>query len=298
MPNGCVAIVGTRWAQNDLIGRVVQDMVRNPDSDQWEVVEFPAVFEKTEADGTRTTSSLWPEQWSVESLLRTKASMPPFQWSAQYMQLPTSAEAAIIKREWWQPWEADEPPTCDYIIMSLDAAAEKTTRSDFTALTTWGVFTRDGEDGYPVNHIILLNSIKERWEFPTLKRRAYEEYNEWKPDWFVVEKKSAGTQLYQEMRAAGVPVQEFTPHRGSGDKTARLNSVSDIFASGMVWYPAGRRWAEEVVDEVCGFPAMPNDDLCDSTVMALMRFRNGGFIQLPGDRWDDAPYKARRAAYY
>ena len=298
MPNGCVAIVGTRWAQNDLIGRVVQDMVRNPDSDQWEVVEFPAIFEKTGADGDTTTASLWPEQWSVESLLRTKASMPPFQWSAQYMQMPTSAEAAIIKREWWQPWENEAPPACDYIIMSLDAAAEKTTRSDFTALTTWGVFTRDGEDGYPVNHIILLNSIKERWEFPTLKRRAYEEYDEWKPDWFVVEKKSAGTQLYQEMRAAGVPVQEFTPHRGSGDKTARLNSVSDIFASGMVWYPAGRRWAEEVVDEVCGFPAMPNDDLCDSTVMALMRFRNGGFIQLPGDRWDDAPYRGRKAAYY
>ena len=182
--------------------------------------------------------------------------------------------------------------------MSLDAAAEKTNRSDFTALTTWGVFNAENEAGEMQANIILLNSIKERWEFPTLKRRAYEEYEEWQPDWFVVEKKSAGTALYQEMRAAGVPVQEYTPHRGTGDKTARLNSVSDIFASGLVWYPAGRRWAEEVVDEVCGFPSMPNDDLCDSTVMALMRFRNGGFIQLPSDRWDRETFRQVKAAYY
>jgi len=242
--------------------------------------------------------SLWPEQWTVESLLRTKASMPPFQWNAQYMQNPTSAEAAIIKKEWWQKWEKDAPPECEYIIMSLDAAAEKNNRADFTALTTWGIFYKDNADGVSSPNIILLNSLKERWEFPTLKKRAYEEYTEWTPDWFVVEKKSAGTALYQEMRAGGVPVQEFTPHRGSGDKTARLNSVSDIFASGMVWYPAGRRWAEEVVDEVCGFPAMPNDDLVDSTVMALMRFRTGGFIRLPGDRWDNETFQPRRAAYY
>jgi predicted phage terminase large subunit-like protein len=307
MPNGCVAIVGTRWAQNDLIGRVIQDMVRNPEADQWEVVEFPAIFEKevevANEDGVAETKiepvSLWPEQWSIESLLRTKASMPPFQWNAQYMQHPTSAEAAIIKREWWRPWEEDNPPYCEYVIMSLDAAAEKNNRADFTALTTWGVFTAPNEKGDPISNIILLNSIKERWEFPTLKRRAYEEYKEWNPDWFVVEKKSAGVQLYQEMRSSGVPVQEFTPHRGSGDKTARLNSVSDIFASGLVWYPAGRRWAEEVVDEVCGFPAMAHDDIVDATVMALMRFRNGGFIKLPSDRWDEQEtFRPVKAKYY
>jgi len=294
MPEGRVALVMTRWATSDLTGRVVQDMVRNPEADQWEVVEFPAILNVGEED----QRSLWPEQWTLESLLRTKASMPPFQWNAQYMQHPTAAEASIIKKEWWQPWEQDDPPSCDYIIMSLDAAAEKNNRADFTALTTWGVFTMDGPDGYPQSHVILLNALKERWEFPTLKQRAYEEYEEWQPDWFVVEKKSAGTALYQEMRAAGIPVQEFTPHRGSGDKTARLNSVADIFASGLVWYPAGRRWAEEVVDEVCGFPAMPNDDLVDSTVYALMRFRTGGFIRLPGDRWNNDDFMPRRAAYY
>jgi len=303
MPGGAVAVVATRWAEQDLIGKLQTDMIRNPESDQWDVVEFPALFERPDAPASAPEAdkytALWPEQWPVEALLKTKASMPGFQWAAQYLQQPTSRDAAIIKREWWQEWEKDNPPQCEYIIMSLDAAAEKNNRADYTALTTWGVFYMDSpETGRSEAQIILLNSIKERLEFPELKRLAYEEYNDWQPDWFVVEKKSAGTALYQEMRRAGVPVQEITPTRASGDKVARLNAVSDIFASGMVWYPAGRRWAEEVVDEVCGFPAMPHDDLVDSTIYALMRFRDGGFIRLPTDSWDDDDYQPVRAAYY
>ena len=303
MPGGSVAIVATRWAEQDLIGQVQKDMIRNPDADQWDVVEFPALLERRdsspEEDDTERYISLWPEQWSLESLLRTKASMPPFQWSAQYMQQPTSRDAAIIKREWWNAWTKDDPPACEYVIMSLDAAAEKTNRSDFTALTTWGVFYEDDEHGQPQANIILLNSIKERLEFPELKRLAYAQYKHWSPDWFIIERKSSGSPLYQEMRRGGIPVQDYTPHRGTGDKVMRLNSVSDIFATGLVWYPAGRRWAEEVVDEVCGFPAMPHDDLVDSTVMALMRFRDGGFIRLPSDIWeDDYDFKPVRASYY
>jgi len=302
MPGGSVAVVATRWADQDLIGRLHKDMIRNPDADQWDVVEFPAMFENAGVDSfaldVEKYRSLWPEQWTVESLLKTKASMPSFQWEAQYMQRPTSREASIIKREWWREWERDDPPSCEYIIMSLDAAAEKNNRADYTSITTWGVFYRDNEDGVSEAAIILLNAVKERMEFPELKRRAYDEYMEWRPDWFVVEKKSSGVPLYQEMRAAGIPVQEITPTRGTGDKIARLNAVSDIFASGMVWYPTGRRWAEDLVDEVCGFPNMQHDDQVDSSVYALMRFRQGGFIQLYSDRWDDEKFTARKAAYY
>ena len=147
-------------------------------------------------------------------------------------------------------------------------------------------------------HIILLNSIKKRVEFPELKHLVQEEYDEWEPDSFIVEKKSSGVALYQEMRRMGVPVQEFTPHRGSGDKLARLNSVADIVASGLVWVPQSR-WAEELVEEVAAFPFGSHDDLVDSTVMALMRFRQGGFIRLPTDEKDDVIYfKSRRGGYY
>ena len=124
-----------------------------------------------------------------------------------------------------------------------------------------------------------------------------EQYTMWDPDAFIVEKKSSGVALYQEMRRMGLVIQEFTPHRGSGDKLARLNSVSDIIASELVWVPQ-TRWAEEVVEEIAGFPFMSNDDLVDSTVMALMRFRQGGFIRLPSDEPEEIKYFSRRSVGY
>lgn len=296
MPGGRVAIIQTRWHLDDLTGRVVKDMAMNEGSDQYEVVEFPAIIEtEDKRTGATIQKALWPEFYDLPALLRTKASMPLFQWNAQYQQNPTSEEASVIKREWWKTWEKEEPPPCEYLIMSLDSAAETHTRADFTALTTWGVFNNEEEGAY---HIILLNSIKKRVEFPELKRLAQEEYDEWEPDAFIVEKKSSGVALYQEMRRMGLPVQEFTPHRGSGDKLARLNSVADIVASGLVWVPQSR-WAEELVEEVAAFPFGSHDDLVDSTVMALMRFRQGGFIRLPTDEKDDVIYfKSRRGGYY
>ena len=156
------------------------------------------------------------------------------------------------------------------------------------------MFLNEDEDA---RHLILLDSIKKRMEFPELKELALEEYKNWEPDAFIVEKKSSGVAIYQEMRRMGLPVQEYTPHRGTGDKLARLNSVADIIASGMAWVPS-TRWAEELVEEVAGFPFMSNDDLVDSTVMALMRFRQGGFIRLPTDEWDDEPIYRRPVEYY
>jgi len=295
MPGGSVAIIQTRWHMDDLTGRVVKDMSKNEKSDQYDVVEFPAVIEVEDKDsGELIDKPLWPEFFDMEALERTKASMPLFQWNAQYQQQPTAEEAAIVKREWWQIWEKEDPPMCEYLIMSLDSAAEKHNRADYTALTTWGVFFNEETNAH---NIILLNSIKDRFEFPELKELAMEQYSIWEPDAFIVEKKSSGVALYQEMRRMGLVIQEFTPHRGSGDKLARLNSVSDIIASELVWVPQ-TRWAEEVVEEIAGFPFMSNDDLVDSTVMALMRFRQGGFIQLPTDEPEETKYFSRRSVGY
>jgi len=289
MPGGAVAIVATRWSQDDLIGRVTRDMIQKPDADQYEVFEFPAILNS----GEKNETALWPEFFDLKALHRTKASMPLFQWNAQYQQDPTSEEAALVKREWWSRWDKDKPPTCEYVISSLDAAAEKHNRADFTALTTWGVFNNEETDRY---ELILLNSIKDRFEFPELKDVCLQHWNKWEPDSFIVEKKSAGTAIYQELRRTGIPVQEYTPHRGTGDKYARLNAVADIIASGMVWVP-NKPWADEVVEEIAAFPNGRNDDLVDSTVMALMRFRQGGFITLPTD-YDDEPLPYRHKVEY
>jgi predicted phage terminase large subunit-like protein len=206
---------------------------------------------------------------------------------------PTAEEGALIKREWWQIWEQDNPPNCEFIIMSLDAAQEANTRADYNALTTWGVWLNEETGAY---NIILLNAIKKRMEFPELKSMVLEEYREWEPDAFIVEKKSNGAALYQELRRMGVPISEFTPNKGQ-DKIARVNAVSDLFSSGIVWAP-DKRWAKDVVEECNDFPAGTNDDLVDSTTQALLRFRQGGFIRLPSDEPDEPRYFRRQPVYY
>ena len=287
MPGGAIIVVMTRWSKLDLTGQIVKQTENNEDVDAWEVVEFPAIKDDGEA--------LWPEFWPVEELLAKKAALDIRYWNAQYMQNPVSEEGALIKREWWNIWEGENPPDCEFTIMSLDAAQEATNRSDYNALTTWGVFFNEEVNNY---NIILLNSIKKRLEFPELKELCLQEYKEWQPDAFMVEKKSNGAAIYQELRRMGIPVGEFTPGKGQ-DKIARVNAVSDLFAGGVVWAP-DRRWAKEVIEECNDFPSGTNDDLVDSTTLALLRFRQGGFIRLPNDEpEEDMLYKYRKkAAYY
>ena len=113
----------------------------------------------------------------------------------------------------------------------------------------------------------------------------------------IIEKKAAGAPLIQELRNIGVPVNEYTPSRGA-DKRARINSVADIFASGMVWRP-DRRWAQEVVDEIAEFPNGEHDEHVDCCSQALMRFRQGGLIRLQTDDWkDDSNFRPPKREYY
>ena len=284
-PGGSIVVVMTRWAKRDLTGRILQSMT-DRDGDEWEIIELPAILP--------SEKPLWPEFWSFDELSKLRIELPLSKWQAQYQQDPTSEEGALVKREWWQEWEGENPPYCQFIIQSWDTAFTKNERSDYSACTTWGVFYKDENENDP--HIILLDALKERMEFPELKARALEYYQEWQPDAFIIEAKASGAPLVFELRRMGIPVQEFTPTRGN-DKISRLNSVTDLFASGKVWAPR-KRWAEEVIEEMAAFPNSDHDDLVDSSTQALIRFRKGGFVNLPTDEPDEPREFRRKTAYY
>ena len=289
-PGGAIVIVMTRWSKRDLTGQILKDALANDSFDEWEVIEFPAILP--------SDKPLWPEFWPLSELEKVKRDVPNSKWMAQYQQNPISESAAIVKREWWQEWETDKPPKCEFILQSWDTAFEKTQRADYSACTTWGVFYQPDDTGAEQANIILLNAFRDRMEFPELKRCAIEEYRDWEPDSIIIEKKASGAPLIYEMRAMGIPVQEFTPTRGN-DKISRLNAVADIFASGRVWAPASR-WAEEVIDEVAEFPAGTHDDYVDTVSMALHRFRRGGYITTNLDEPDEIKYfkSNRNQGYY
>jgi len=285
-PGGAIIVVMTRWAKRDLTGRILQSSIEKDGNDDWEVIDFPAILP--------SGKPLWPEFWSLEELEALRSELPASKWNAQYQQSPTSEQGAIVKREWWKEWKEEDPPKCEFLIQSWDTAFTKNERSDYSACTTWGVFYLN-ENQNDAN-IILLDAFKRRMEFPELKEKAFNHYKEWEPDAFIVEAKASGAPLIFELRAMGIPVQEFTPSRGN-DKMVRINSVSDLFASGKVWAPA-TRWADELMEEMAAFPNSDHDDLVDSATQALIRFRKGGFIRLQTDEEDEVRSFRRKVSYY
>ncbi len=283
-PGGAIVIVMTRWNTADLTGRLLNRQTETH-SDQWEVVELPAVFEDS-------GNVLWPEFWKKEELDAVKASIPVSKWNAQYQQNPTSEEGAIIKREWWQLWEAEDPPACHYVIQSYDTAFSKKETADYSAITTWGVFSPQEGMG---DAIILLDAQKGRWDFPELKAVAQEQYVEFNPDMVLIEAQASGTPLTHELRAMGIPVVNYRPSRGN-DKMSRVHAVSPVFEAGMVWAP-DRIFADEVIEECAAFPFAPHDDYVDTTTQAILRFRQGNFINLYSDEDEEEVYRDRRAYY-
>jgi len=287
-PGGAIVIVMTRWGKRDLTGQVLKAEGQRG-GESWEVIEFPAILP--------SGNPLWPEFWSLKELDALKTELPNTKWQAQYQQNPTSEESAIVKREWWRIWEEGDPPTCEFTLMAWDTAFEKSNRADYSACTLWGVFQKADENGIMQSNLILLNALRDRLEFPALKKKVIEEWKDWEPDSMIIEKKASGAPLIYELRAMGIPVQEFTPVKGN-DKITRLNAVSDLFASGRVWAP-NTHWAEEVVDEVASFPSGEHDDYVDTVSLALMRFRKGGFVRTLLDEEDELPsFKRRFEGYY
>lgn len=284
-PGGSIVIVMTRWAENDLTGKLLRQQQKDILADKWEIVEFPALMPSGEP--------LWPEFWKKEELLAVKGSLSVGKWEAQWQQNPTSESSALLKREWWKKWTHPDPPKLSYILQAYDTAYGQKEVSDFSAITTWGVFyPNDGE----APNIILLDAQKGRWEFPELRRIAEKEYRYWKADCTIIEAKANGASLIQELRAMGIPVVGFAPSRGN-DKVVRVNVVAPLFEAGLVWAPE-TRWAEEVIEECAAFPAGENDDYVDTVSLALRRFREGGFITHPEDWQDTTEVAPRQKVYY
>jgi len=287
-PNGAIIIINTRWKTDDLSGRLLRQQGQLK-SDQWEILEFPAILP--------SNTPLWPEYWNLDELEKVKMSIGLKKWNAQWQQQPTNDDGAVLKREWWRKWKHDEPPSCEYVLQTMDTAYSKKETADFSVIATWGVFYPSA-DGGPA--LILLSVQKGRWDFPELKRVARSEYQYWQPDNVLIEAKATGTPLQQELRKMGIPVTMYSPggRRTGQDKVSRANAVAPILESGMVWYPEGEEFAQDLVEECAAFPNGTNDDQVDVTVMALMRFRQGNFVKLDDDDETEREPNTQPVEYY
>ena len=282
-PGGAIVVVMTRWNMKDLTGMLLKSQ-KELKSDQWHVIEFPAILP--------SNKPVWPEYWKLGELESVKASLSVGKWNAQWMQNPTSEEGSLIKREWWRKWDRDYIPALKHVIQSYDTAFLKKETADYSAITTWGVF-HESDDAAP--NLILLDAVKDRYEFPELRKKAKEQYDYWKPETVIVEAKASGLPLTYELRKMGIPVINYTPSKGN-DKHARVNAVSPLFESGQIWAP-DEKFAEEVIEECASFPYGDHDDLVDSMTQAVMRFRQGGFVSHPEDEKDEVNIPHNRTYY-
>ena len=274
MPGGSIILIQTRWHEDDLAGWILRETSHEP----WEVIELPAVLDEKASKILKRPKgqALWPEAYDKKRLEEIKKTAGSREWNSLYMQRPSAEEGNILKRYWWKEWTEDNPPECNYILQSWDTAYTVKSTSDYSAVTTWGIFEHNG-----IQNAILLSARRERWEFPELKSEAIKLYNEFKPDVVLIEAKASGWSLIQELQRAGIPITPFNPKKA--DKKTRAHSVTPLFESGRVWYPSSKYWAEDVINQCAQFPSSNYDDLVDSTTQALMRLRQGLFVEHPQD---------------
>jgi len=193
-------------------------------------------------------------------------------------------------------------PKFEYILQSYDVATSEKAQNDPTACITFGVFKP--QDG-PMSAMII-DCWQERMLYPDLRPKVIEEYetvfgegkDRKRVDLLLIEDKSAGISLIQDLQRAHLPVRAYNP--GRADKLQRLNIVSNVIARGRVWIPESdnrkgyvKDWAEGFVSQICSFPETTHDDLVDACTQALRYLRDSGWLDIdppPDEDWDEDDY--------
>jgi predicted phage terminase large subunit-like protein len=293
---GCIIIIMQRLHQDDLVGHVLQQ-------GDWKVLKFPAIAVESEMhvikslQGTRTVrrklgEALHPERESLEVLGNIPSIQGEYNFSGQYQQEPAPLGGGMVKLAWFKTYKVgDEPARFDLIFQSWDTAVKATELSDYSVCTTWGK---------KENSLFLLHVLRRRMEYPELKRAVREQANRFKATTILIEDKSSGAQLIQELRYEGLHA--VTRYEPKLEKIMRLHSVTSTIENGFVHLPDKAEWLAEYVHEMTSFPKGKFDDQCDSTSQALDWIKSGskydGFfkwLELESDKVKKGTFGANRS---
>jgi predicted phage terminase large subunit-like protein len=252
---GTAIVVGTRWHEDDLIGRLIRQ--RDEGEEDWEVLNLPAIAEPGDPIGRTEGEALWPEMFPPEVLGQIRRTQGPYWWAAMYMGRPTPLEGGVLKREWMNN-RYSAPPAMQRVIQTVDSAAKSGEDNDYSIVATWGT---DGIDFY------LLDVWRAKVEFPELKRAVSDQFIKHQPSAVYVEDASSGMSLLQEMqRETMIPV---IAQQTISNKLGRVHAVSGLFQSGKVKLPRTAPWLAEWIEEHTSFPNGAYDDQVDTTAYAL-----------------------------
>lgn len=245
-PGGSIVLIQTRWHEDDLTGRLIEEQARG--GDQWEILELPAILDTGEA--------LWPDRYPLDVLHQYKRVMTPRYWSALYQQRPAPDEGAFFKRDWFR-WYDDEPKHLRVYGASDYAVTDN--GGDYTAHVVVGI---DPEDNVYVLDVWRGQTTSDVWvqSFIDIVREK-------KPLLWAEEQgqiiKSIGPFIDKRMREERVFCRREQVTSAS-DKPTRSRSIQARASMGRVYLPSKAPWLADFLAELTMFPAGKHDDQVDA----------------------------------
>jgi predicted phage terminase large subunit-like protein len=267
---GAIVLVMHRLHADDLTGHVLEE-------EEWDHVSLPAL---AEADETHMVEQVWgrerirrrrgaalqEEREGLDVLARIRRTIGEYNFAGQYQQTPAPLGGGLVKASWFARWRDGElPPRFERIVLSWDTANKASELSDFSVCTVWGIIGR---------HLFLLEVVRERLDYPALKRRVKDEHRRWRPDVVLIEDRASGTQLLQELREEGMHA--ATGYRPQADKVMRLWAQTATIENGFVHLPEKAPWLSLYLDELTSFPYGRFDDQVDATAQMLDWVKQAG----------------------
>lgn len=275
-PGGFVVIVGTRWHEDDLIGRL-ERLGRTEDGLQWHVLKYPALAESNDPLGREVDEPLWPDRFDNQALATIRKGLSPYNWSALYQQRPSPEEGGGIRRKWWKYYKYP-PAEFDSVIQSWDLAFKDLKASDFTVGQVWG---RKGAEFY------LLAQIRDRLNAPEVIQAIRMLTARFpKATGKLIEDKANGPAVIAMLQKS---VPGVIPIKVTHSKTTRLQGdgrslagVVPLIEAGNVYLPDPDTspWVWDLVEECASFPNGTNDDQLDALVHALTYLQPQGWLEI------------------
>src|SRR5213078_2264424 len=213
---GVIVIVMQRLHEDDLVGHVLAQ-------EPWEVVRFPAIAEDDEAHEIETIlksrcftrrrgEALHPARESLATLEHIRRTIGEYNFAGQYQQSPAPLGGGLVKAAWFKRYgEKERSERFERIVQSWDTANKATELSDFSVCTTWGIRGKN---------LFLLGLLRQRLEYPALKRAVREQQSLFDATEVLIEDKASGTQLIQELIADGC--HRVTRYQPTIEKIMRL----------------------------------------------------------------------------
>lgn len=261
---GAIVIIMQRLHLHDLVGHVLAK------GGDWHVLNLPAIAEEETTHTFQTWlgpqmvtrevgSVLHAAREPLHTLEEMRSRMGEYVFAGQYQQSPVPLGGAIIKEAWLQYYTPQElPEKFDLLVQSWDTASKMSESAAYSVCVTIGI---KNQKAY------LVDVFRKRMEFPALKAEAIRLYRQFKPHHILVEDKSSGTQLIQEMKE--VQMYNVKAVKPSGDKETRLVRHSVKFENGRVKLPREAYWLHEFRLELISFPSSRFADQVDATTQAL-----------------------------